>query len=225
MVTVLDSSLVFPDPRGAVPRGEAAGLVAIGGDLSVERLLLAYRTGIFPWTESPLTWWSPDPRGVLEFSRFHVPRSLRAFLRRHPYRITRDRAFGEVIRACSQGRREGTWISEGFISGYEALHRAGHAHSVECWSPTGVLVGGVYGVHVGGLFAGESMFHRADHASKVALVHLVELLQERGFGLFDIQMVTPVTALLGAREWSRDRYLRRLAEVQAWECVFPPATD
>ncbi len=208
---LLDDRLWFPDPRGAVKRGPHAGLVAIGGDLTVPRLLLAYRSGLFPWTAEPVTWWSPDPRGIFELDAFHIPRSLARTLKRGGFEVTFDRAFREVITACALTPRPGSWISPEFIAAYSALHEAGHAHSVECWR-AGELVGGVYGVAVGGLFAGESMFHRATDASKVALRHLVGRLRERGFALFDTQMVTPVTRQLGATEISRTAYLRRLAD-------------
>jgi leucyl/phenylalanyl-tRNA---protein transferase len=204
----LGQRLQFPDPRSA----NAEGLVAVGGDLSVDRLLLAYRSGIFPWTVNPVTWWSPDPRGVLEIENFHVSRSLAREVRRNRFEMTRDKAFREVIKACAApgpGRRT-TWISPQFIAAYTRLHEQGHAHSVECWLE-GKLAGGVYGVKVGGFFAGESMFHRVSNASKVALWHLVNHLRNQGFTLFDIQMVTPITEQLGAVSLSRDTYLRRLA--------------
>jgi len=207
---LLDDRLWFPDARDAVKRGPHAGLVAVGGDLSVPRLLLAYRGGLFPWTAAPVTWWSPDPRGIIELDQFHVSRSLARTLRKGGFEVTFDRAFREVITACARTRRPGGWISPEFIAAYTALHEAGHAHSVECWR-AGELVGGVYGVAVGGLFSGESMFHRADDASKVALFQLVGRLRERGFTLFDTQMVTPVTRQLGATEITRAAYLRRLA--------------
>jgi len=203
----------FPDPRSS--RGD--GLVAVGGDLSVERLMEAYRSGLFPWSADPITWWSPDPRGVIEVGSVHVSRSLARTLRRAPFEVTFDRDFPAVIHACATVPRVGTaggvastWISPRLIEAYEALARAGHAHSVECWQD-GRLVGGVYGVCVGGFFAGESMFHRADDASKVALVHLDRHLARRGFTLMDCQMVTPVTRSMGAREIARSDYLIRLA--------------
>ena len=211
---ILDRSLSFPDPREATGVGEFAGLVAIGGDLSVPRLLSAYRAGIFPWTTRPITWWSPDPRAIIELEHFHVPRSVRRVLRRAPFVITRDRAFQAVMEGCAapaRGRGQ-TWISREFIRAYTRLHQAGYAHSVECWRD-GSLVGGIYGVAVGGFFAGESMFHRATDASKVALVHLVEHLRARQFALFDIQMITPVTALFGAINLPREVYLSRLESV------------
>ncbi|SPE51686.1 leucyl/phenylalanyl-tRNA-protein transferase [Verrucomicrobia bacterium] len=217
-VAILNHRLRFPDPR----LSDAEGLVAIGGELSVPRLLLAYRTGVFPWTVVPLTWWSPDPRAIFEFDRFHVPRSLARVLRKGAFQVTMDRAFRQVMEACaapSPGRRR-TWISPEFIEGYTQLHEQGHAHSVECWQ-AGQLAGGIYGVAVGGLFAGESMFHRVGNASKVALFHLFQHLKQRGFVLFDIQMLTPVTARLGGVTVSRDEYLRRLAQaVEKSDCDF-----
>lgn len=217
--TFLDGRIEFPDARNAVKRGPHAGLVAVGGDMSVPRLLLAYRSGLFPWTADPVTWWSPDPRGIFELDAFHVSRSLSRTLRKGVFEVTFNRAFREVITACAKTRRPGGWITPEFISAYTVLHEAGHAHSVECWR-AGELVGGVYGVAVGGLFAGESMFHRADDASKVALFHLVGRLKECGFVLFDTQMVTPATAQLGAIEISRAKYLGRLAAATALTPVF-----
>ena len=216
---LLDDRLWFPDACDAVKRGPHAGLVAVGGDLSVPRLLLAYRSGLFPWTAAPATWWSPDPRGIFELDQFHVSRSLARTVRKAGFEITFDRAFREVITACAKTRRPGGWITPQFISAYTELHEAGHAHSVECWQ-AGKLVGGVYGVATGGLFAGESMFHRASDASKVALFHLVGRLRERGFTLFDTQMVTPVTRQLGATEIGRAEYLRRLAAAVTIQAVF-----
>ena len=196
----------FPDAHMAAPDG----LVAVGGDLSTERLLSAYRQGIFPWSVDPVTWWSPDPRGIIELGHLHVSRTLRKVLKRQPYNLTINRAFDRVIRECKDapGRGKG-WISPKLMRAYLQLHREGHAHSVEAWQGD-TLVGGVYGVAVGGLFAGESMFHRADDASKIALVFLEEHLRLCGFGLFDVQMVTPITHQMGAREIARSEYLERL---------------
>jgi leucyl/phenylalanyl-tRNA--protein transferase len=204
---LLDERLQFPDPRNAT----AEGLVALGGDFSPERLLLAYRSGIFPWTDRPISWWSPDPRGIFELDRFHVPRSLEKLLRKNPYAITVNRAFRAVMEGCAlpTARRGKTWITAAFLSAYGRLHEQGHAHSVECWQ-SAELVGGIYGVAVGGLFAGESMFHRAPNASKVALYHLVQRLREREFVLFDIQMLTDLTRRLGGIEIPRAEYLERL---------------
>jgi leucyl/phenylalanyl-tRNA--protein transferase len=216
-ITVLDRRLTFPDPRSA----NRDGCVAIGGDLSVPRLLLAYRRGIFPWTVHPITWWSPDPRAILDWDRFRTPRSLAIIVRRETFRITTNRAFTRVIETCAApapGRRQ-TWISPEFIEAYTRLHQQGHAHSLECWLGD-ELAGGIYGVAIGGLFAGESMFHRASNASKVALWHLVEHLRTRGFVLFDIQMLTPVTRQVGGIEIPRDEYLRRLARAVECPCAF-----
>ena len=216
-VAILDERLRFPNPRLANPEG----LVAIGGDLSVQRLLLAYRSGIFPWTVDPITWWSPQPRAILEFHHLHIPRSLARVLRHNPFTITVDQAFERVMKACAapaQGRRS-TWITKEFLEAYSALHGQGHAHSLECWQGDR-LVGGIYGVAIGAFFAGESMFHRVSNASKVALVNLVDVLRQSGFVLFDIQMLTPVTTQLGGETISRHEYLRRLAQAVESPCVF-----
>lgn len=208
----------FPSPNLA----DGVGLVAIGGDLSVERLLSAYRSGLFPWTANPVTWWSPDPRGILELEQFHVSHSLAKVIRQDVFTVTRDQAFGEVIKNCAvaaPGRGGTSWITGEFIAAYTQLHRAGHAHSVECWQD-GNLAGGIYGVAVGGLFAGESMFHQVNNASKVALYHLVQHLRANGFVLFDLQMVTPATKPLGAVEISRTEYLQRLAAAVTKKCSF-----
>jgi len=214
---ILDHRLRFPDPR----RADAEGLIAIGGDLSVPRLLLAYRMGIFPWSAAPVTWWSPDPRAIFEMGQFHVPRSLGRAIRQGWFEITRDRAFRQVMEDCAEPvrGRESTWISREFLESYTKLHEQGHAHSLECWRD-GQLVGGIYGLAIGGFFAGESMFHRASNASKVALFHLVEHLRRRDFVLFDIQMLTPVTAQLGGVNISRRQYLERLATALERPCTF-----
>ncbi len=207
----------FPDPRGA----DEEGLVAIGGDMSVDQLLLAYRSGVFPWTVQPVTWWSPDPRAIFELDEIHVPRSLARVLRKGVFEVTRDTAFREVMEGCAApapGRRS-TWISREFLEAYTALHKAGFAHSLECWHK-GRLAGGVYGVAIGGFFAGESMFHSVSNASKVALCHLGRHLKERGFTLFDIQMLTPVTSQLGGINISREEYLARLERALKRKCRF-----
>jgi leucyl/phenylalanyl-tRNA---protein transferase len=197
----------FPDPALA----GADGLLAVGGDLSAERLEQAYRRGIFPWTDRPITWWSPDPRAILELDRFHVPRRLVRVLRHAPYTVTRDRAFRAVVEGCAapaRGRRS-TWIAPAFLEAYTRLHERGLAHSVECWRGA-ELVGGIYGVTVGGCFSGESMFHRADDASKIALCHLAEHLRDRGFVLFDIQTATEATNLFRPVLLPRAGFLARL---------------
>jgi leucyl/phenylalanyl-tRNA--protein transferase len=211
-ISFLDNRLRFPSPRLA----DGEGMVAIGGDLSVSRLLLAYRSGIFPWTVDPITWWSPEPRAIFELDGFHVSRSLARVIRQNIFRPSVDRAFRRVMECCAapaKGRRS-TWISPEFIEAYTQLYQQGHAHSLECWQGR-QLVGGVYGVAVGGLFAGESMFHRVSDASKVALFHLIEHLRRQGFVLFDIQMLTPITAQLGGVTIPRAEYLRRLAKATA----------
>ncbi len=216
-VPILDDRLRFPDPQAA----RSDGLVAVGGDLSVPRLLLAYRMGIFPWTVSPATWWSPDPRGIFELDEFHTPRSLARSLRRGVFQTTIDRAFRQVMEGCATpgpGRRD-TWITQEFLEAYTGLHAAGHAHSLECWQD-GQLAGGIYGVAMGGLFAGESMFHRTSNASKVALFHLIEHLKRRQFVLFDIQMLTPITTQLGGKTIPRREYLERLAAALKRPCSF-----
>jgi leucyl/phenylalanyl-tRNA--protein transferase len=216
-VTVLSQALKFPDPHLA----DAEGLVAVGGDLSVERLLLAYRSGIFPWTVSPVSWWSPDPRAIIEFDKLHVGESLQKVLRKNIFQVTIDQAFAQVIRQCAASApgRTDTWITKEFIAAYTQLHERGHAHSLECWLD-GELAGGIYGVAIGGLFAGESMFHRVSNASKVALHHLVEHLQKRAFKLLDIQMLTPVTKQMGGVTISRDEYLARLNDAVPAKCAF-----
>jgi leucyl/phenylalanyl-tRNA---protein transferase len=211
-VAILDNRLHFPNPRSA----DDEGLVAVGGDLSVPRLLLAYRSGIFPWTVAPITWWSPEPRAVFELDGFHVSRSLARVIRKAVFRPTVDHAFRRVMQYCAApapGRRS-TWISPEFIEAYTQLHQQGHAHSLECWQGR-QLVGGVYGVAVGAFFAGESMFHRVNDASKVALFHLIGHLRQKGFELFDIQMLTSITAQLGGVTIPRAEYLRRLAQAAA----------
>ena len=206
----LTQKLGFPPAHYADPDG----LLAVGGDLSPERLLLAYQQGIFPWYsgETPPLWWSPDPRLVLFLNELKVSKSLQRVLKRDFFRVTLDKAFLEVIQNCAEvGRRcgEGTWILPEMIEAYHLLHRLGHAHSVECWLE-GELVGGLYGVAIGRVFFGESMFTRRTDASKVALVHLVRLLRYWDFELIDCQVSTAHLQSLGAREISRDEFLSHL---------------
>lgn len=200
----------FPDPS----RFDREGLVAIGGDLSTERLLLAYRSGLFPWYAEGYVpmWWSPDPRALLDPDHLHVSRSLQKRLRKGGFTLTWDRCFARVMRECGQQRRDGTWILPEMLAAYERLHRLGHAHSLEVWND-GELVGGTYGVQVGGLFAAESMFHRATDMSKVALVALVRTLFAAGVQLLDVQFATEHLRTLGAFEVPRAEYLQRCAVV------------
>jgi leucyl/phenylalanyl-tRNA--protein transferase len=178
--------------------------------LTVERLLEAYRAGLFPWYNEglPVMWWSPDPRGIIELDGLHISRRLARTIRQGRFTLTVNTAFEAVMAGCA-ARAEGSWITAEMLSAYAEMHRQGHAHSVEVWRGE-ELVGGVYGVAVGGVFAGESMFHRASDASKVALAFLVERLRERGFVLFDIQVCTEHTRSMGAVDIPRAEYLRRL---------------
>ncbi len=186
-------------------------MVCIGGDLEAGTLLAAYRSGLFPMPVSRrrLGWWSPDPRGVLPLDGLQVSRSLRRSVRRYDVRV--DNAFRDVMVRCGRATRPGGWINPAFVDAYSALHRLGWAHSVEAWSPGGDLVGGLYGVAINGLFAGESMFSNAVDASKVALVGLVQHLRACGIGLLDVQWRTQHLATLGVVEVPRDEYLGRLA--------------
>jgi leucyl/phenylalanyl-tRNA--protein transferase len=208
----LGRSIAFPDPSLAEPDG----LLAVGGDLSPRRLLAAYAAGIFPWFDerSPILWWSPDPRLVLEPAELHVSRSLARTLRRGRFRVTADTAFERVIRRCSAADRpgqRGTWITPEMIDAYAALHRLGYAHSFEAWDGE-ALAGGLYGVSLGSAFFGESMFADQPDASKVAFATAVELLRGRGVTLVDCQVRTEHLLSLGAKEIPRSRFLARLAE-------------
>lgn len=198
----------FPDPRA----GPGEEPLAVGGDLEPETLLDAYSHGIFPWPDDHgrLWWWSPDPRCVVPLDGFHVSRSLRRTLRSGRFTHTVDRAFTDVVRGCAD-RAEGTWITPGYARAFQRMHELGHAHSLEVWDGDGRLVGGVYGLALGGAFMAESMFHRVTDASKVALWHLAELLRARGFTLLDAQLPTPHLQSLGAVTIRRDEYLARLA--------------
>lgn len=202
---------VFPDPA----RAEPDGLLAVGGDLSQERLLLAYASGIFPWygDDSPILWWSPDPRLVLEPARLHVPRSLQRALRKERYRVTSDQAFADVIDRCASRARpgqQGTWITPEMRDAYVHLHGLGFAHSFEAWEGA-TLAGGLYGVSLGAAFFGESMFADRPDASKVAFVRGVAWLATRGVGLIDCQVRTEHLVRFGAHDISRATFLRRLA--------------
>ena len=206
----LVDDLVFPPPDYADP----SGLIAIGGDLSSERLLEAYRVGIFPWysDDQPILWWSPDPRLVLELDQFKIARSLRKTLKKGIFKVTFDRVFEEVIAACATVDRDGqqgTWITQEMQDAYIKLHGLGFAHSVETWFDN-QLVGGLYGVSLGKAFFGESMFHLKSDASKVALATLVERLKAWGFRFIDAQMTTEHLVSLGAQELSRRIFLKQL---------------
>lgn len=176
------------------------------------QVIHAYRNGIFPMAldGGRIGWFSPDPRGIIPLETFHVPARLARLMRQGRFRVTTDDAFEDVMRACSANREDGTWISAEIIECYTALHRLGLAHSIEVWRGT-ALAGGLYGVHLGGAFFGESMFHRERDASKVALASLVDRLQRRNFRLLDIQWVTPHLEQFGAVEIPRERYLQQLS--------------
>ncbi|KFN39439.1 MAG: leucyl/phenylalanyl-tRNA--protein transferase [Sulfuricurvum sp. MLSB] len=219
MIPKLPHHLAFPDPRSA----SEEGIVAYGGDLSPSRLMMAYRTGIFPWYTlgDPILWWSPDPRLILELNDFKLHRSLRKKLGQFDIRF--DTAFSQVIRECARAPRrgqKGSWIVPEMIEAYETLHALGHAHSVEAYLD-GELVGGLYGVCVGGMFCGESMFAKVSDASKVALAMLVEKLREWGFDCIDCQVPTEHLKSLGAKEVCREDFLKRLSQMDtlpaAWD--------
>ncbi|CAN7579955.1 leucyl/phenylalanyl-tRNA--protein transferase [Pseudomonas sp. LjRoot71] len=205
-------SLDFPPLNKALR--EPNGLLAAGGDLRTERLIQAYRHGCFPWFQDgqPILWWSPDPRTVLLPDELHVSRSLAKVLRQGRYQVSFDQAFADVIRACAAPRSYAaeTWITSPMQDAYLELHRSGIAHSVEVWRD-GELVGGLYGLAMGQLFFGESMFSRADNASKVGFATLVERLKAWGFVLIDCQMPTEHLLSLGARTISRDEFARYLS--------------
>lgn len=214
---------------------EPNGLLAAGGDLSPERLLAAYRQGIFPWYAEgqPILWWSPDPRMVLFVAEFRASRSLRKLVAQQRFDIRVDTAFRRVIEACAEPRKDegGTWITSSMVDAYSELHRLGHAHSVEAWQDD-ALVGGLYGVAIGQMFFGESMFTRVPNASKVALVHLVGLLNEREIPMVDCQQQTEHLARFGARAIPRREFAVRLerlvnskASPRPWRHASPGAFE
>lgn len=211
----LDSTEFPPVEQALI---EPNGLLAAGGDLSPERLVAAYRQGIFPWfsENDPILWWSPDPRGVIFPERLHISRSLSRRLRSGVYRVTFDACFERVITACSLPRAyaDSTWISPAMIAAYCRLHEAGIAHSVETWDSQGRLVGGLYGVNLGRMFFGESMFSQAVDASKVAFVHLVRQLASWGCPLIDTQLPNPHLLSLGAETMPRIEFISCLKEYQ-----------
>ena len=216
------SDTQFPAPASALK--DPNGLLAFGGDLSPERILAAYRQGIFPWFNpgDPILWWSPSPRTVIFPNQLHISKSLRKILRQGIYRISFDHCFTQVMRACAAPRdyADGTWISEDIIAGYTALHLRGLAHSVEVWRDK-ELVGGLYGVALGKVFFGESMFSRADNASKVGFAHLVRQLQQWDFQLIDCQVANDHLFSLGAVEIERDAFQQFLLEFAHLPLTYP----
>ena len=214
MIALLHDDTPFPPVEQALRTPN--GLLAAGGKLAPARLLQAYHHGIFPWFNAgdPILWWSPDPRMVLFPGEFRTSRSLHKTLRKKTYETRIDTAFEQVMRACAapRGGQAGTWIHEEMIAAYTELHRMGMAHSVEAWQGD-ELVGGLYGVGIGRMFFGESMFSRSPDASKVALAHLAAQLRRWNFGMIDCQMNTPHLASLGAREIPRTEFIRRLQEL------------
>lgn len=209
---LLTDDLIFPDLRLSMDDG----LLAIGGDLSTERLMLAYRSGIFPWFSEgePLMWWSPPERMVLFPDELKIHKSMRPVLNQHRFRITFDQAFGEVIQNCARIHRPGqpgTWITADMQQAYRVLHQKGYAHSVEVWQAD-ELVGGLYGIAVGKVFCGESMFAKVSNASKAGFITLVQHLQQQGFELIDCQIYTDHLASLGAAEIDREEFIHLLAE-------------
>ena len=208
----LPEELVFPSPEYADPDG----LLAVGGDLSVKRLLLAYRMGIFPWysKEMPILWWSPDPRLILKPEDLKISRRLMRLIKKGSFKITLDQAFAGVIKECASVKRPNqndTWITNDMIEAYCRLHHEGFAHSVESWQD-GELVGGLYGISLGRAFFGESMFSKVSNASKIAFVHLVRLLESKSISLIDCQLTTKHLLSFGAREIPRKEFLRMLGE-------------
>lgn len=214
MILWLNRNDPFPPVEHAL--SDPNGLLAAGADLSATRLLDAYRKGIFPWFSAaePVLWWSPDPRMVLFPDEFRPSRSLRKALARNNYEVRMDTAFGEVVAACASPRRNqpGTWITPQVAKAYGVLHQQGHAHSVETWID-GALAGGLYGVALGRVFFGESMFATETNASKIAFAHLIEFLRAQRFGLIDCQMETAHLASLGARPIPREKFIPLLREL------------
>jgi leucyl/phenylalanyl-tRNA--protein transferase len=203
--------LRFPDPRAF----DREGLLAVGGDLSIGRLLCAYRSGIFPWYAEGIVpmWWSPDPRAVISAESLHVSHSLQRRIRRGGFALSWNQRFRDVMVACGKNRPEGTWVIPEMVEAYGRLHRQGHAFSLEVTADD-QLAAGIYGVQCGALFAAESMFHRRTDLSKIALVTLVRSLFAAGIQLFDVQFVTPHLASMGAFSIPRSEYLRQLQVVR-----------
>jgi leucyl/phenylalanyl-tRNA---protein transferase len=206
--------LSFPDPENALT--EPNGLLAVGGDLSLERLLSAYKLGIFPWYEDgqPILWWSPDPRMVLFPDELHISKSLKKIINRKVFKVSFNQNFPAVILACANQRsknRDGTWITDEIQQAYIHLHQAGWAHSVEVWDDNN-LVGGLYGIALGKIFFGESMFNEQNNASKVAFVYLTQSLKDQNFKLIDCQVSSEHLASLGAKEIRREKFMQHLQE-------------
>jgi leucyl/phenylalanyl-tRNA--protein transferase len=222
MITILNHNTPFPPLERALRQPN--GLLAAGGNLTTARLLDAYRQGIFPWfnRDDPILWWSPDPRMVLIPDQFNISHSLRKTLRSKLYEVRTDTAFEQVMLACASPRegQAGTWIHDEMIAAYTELHRQGYAHSVETWHDD-KLVGGLYGLAVGRMFYGESMFSRRNDASKVALAHLCAQLHQWNFGMIDCQMTTPHLVSLGAHEIPRKEFIQRLQELVNYSCPHP----
>lgn len=222
------SEIIFPNPRTHeftewILFGDyyynASDILAFGGDLTVGNLRNSYRQGIFPWHIDglPLPWFCPESRAVLEFSELHIPKSLKKEREKTNFTFTIDKDFRAVIENCARARRKyesGTWITRDFIRAYTEFHAAGDAHSVEVWDESENLIAGLYGIDAGGVFCGESMFHTVPNASKMALLHLVEHLKQRGATWLDIQVMTPHFEVLGAKEIERAEFLDKLEETQ-----------
>ncbi len=204
---------LFPDVELALE--EPNGLLAVGGDLSPQRLLAAYKNGIFPWysDDQPIMWWSPDPRAILKLDDFKISRSLKKTLNKNIFQVSFDTAFNDVIQACSMSRKDGfgTWITEGMMQAYSELHHLGYAHSVECWHEQ-ELVGGLYGLSIGHAFFGESMFSRKSDASKVALAYLVKQLKQWHFDFIDAQVSSEHMVSLGAQDITRRQFMTELQQ-------------
>lgn len=231
-------SYINPFDTDFPPISQAAtdpdGLLAIGGDLSPKRLILAYQQGIFPWFNEgePILWWSPSIRGILEFKDFRINRTFAKFLRKNPYKVTINQAFSQVILNCQQVKRNGyehagiTWITDEMVNAYIQLHHMGHAHSFEVWEDD-QLVGGLYGVTAGSVFCGESMFHLKSNASRVAYAYLVNWLKKHNGAFIDCQMQNDFLETLGVSELRRDLYLEKLAiarQVQLPKAMWQPQT-
>lgn len=203
-----DNSLAFPDPEFALQ--DPNGLLAVGGDLTPDRLKLAYNQGIFPWFSEgePILWWSPDPRGVILLDNLYINKTLKKFIRKSPFRLSVNKAFTQVIQKCASApfRDGATWILPNMLSAYIELHKQGHAHSIEVWQDD-ELVGGLYGVATNGFFSGESMFYSENNASKLALIALSRILKENGINFIDCQLLNPFLAAMGCTEIARQEFL------------------